>query len=295
MNEHTQTIIKDLLRPNLSGKVGAATDFQVHRVGGGSINDAYRISVAGETFFCKCNSATKFPHLFQKEKGGLEMLAQSKAVKTPAVLDCFEAGGQQFLLLEWIAEGERNETFWETFGKQLALLHRETNSTFGLAEDNYMGSVPQANAPHKNWCLFFFSQRLTPMLKRCAEKQLLSNRQLLRFEQLQKRLPEIFDEEPPSLLHGDLWSGNFLCNQASQPVFIDPAVYFGHRSADLAMTTLFGGFRQPFYQAYDDHFPLPANHREQWTVCNLYPLLIHLYLFGTGYLSQIEHTLQRFA
>ena len=104
----------------------------------------------------------------------------------------------------------------------------------------------------------------------------------------------LIDDEKPALLHGDLWSGNFMCNASSKPVLIDPAVYYGHRSMDLAMTTLFGGFRQTFYEAYNFHFPLPYNYEQQWAVCKLYPLLIHLYLFGLGYLPQIERTLKQF-
>ena len=129
------------------------------------------------------------------------------------------------------------------------------------------------------------------MVKRCVDKKLLATVHIKKLENLSSNMPALFDQERPSLLHGDLWSGNFMCDLNNQPVLIDPAVYYGHRSVDLAMTTLFGGFRQPFYDAYHYHFPLPANHKEQGEICNLYPLLVHLYLFGAGYLSQIENTL----
>jgi protein-ribulosamine 3-kinase len=114
------------------------------------------------------------------------------------------------------------------------------------------------------------------------------------FENLYRELESVFDIEQPSLLHGDLWNGNFMCDQNSEPVLIDPALYFGHRSMDLAMTALFGGFEKSFYEAYNYHFPFPNNYREQWEICNLYPLLIHLNLFGAGYLGQIGRTLERF-
>ena len=263
-------------------------------MGGGSINEAYQIKAAGNAVFCKTNSATKFPHLFSKEKEGLQLLVQH-GIKTPAVIDCFEEEDQQVLLLEWIEEGERSSAFWQTFGERLAMLHRTKGSHFGLPNDNYMGSVPQSNTPHEQWCTFFAAERLSPMIERCVGKKLLTPKHLRQFEALQKKLTDIFEEEPPCLVHGDLWSGNFLCNQSSEPVLIDPAVYFGHRSVDLAMTTLFGGFRQPFYDSYHYHFPLPTNYEEQWAVSNLYPLLIHLYLFGSGYRLQIERTLQKFA
>ena len=216
-------------------------------------------------------------------------------IKTPVVIDCFEAEDKQVLLLEWVQEGERTESFWKCFGEKLAALHRVSHDAFGLHEDNYMGSVPQQNTPHLNWSSFFAAERLIPLVQKCAAKKLLQPQHLAQFEAIEKELPSFFEEEKPSLLHGDLWSGNFLCTQDAEPVLIDPAVYFGHRSVDLAMTTLFGGFRRPFYEAYHYHFPLPSNYEEQWAVCNLYPLLIHLYLFGSGYLSQIQQTLKRFS
>jgi protein-ribulosamine 3-kinase len=154
--------------------------------------------------------------------------------------------------------------------------------------------VPQQNTPHTKWDEFFAAERLFPMVKRCSDKGLLSKAHLSQFVLVQKQIASVFPEEPPSLLHGDLWSGNIMCSTASEPVLIDPAIYFGHRSVDLAMTALFGGFHASFYEAYHYHFPLPANHREQWDICKLYPLLVHLYLFGTGYLSPIERILQKY-
>jgi fructosamine-3-kinase len=123
---------------------------------------------------------------------------------------------------------------------------------------------------------------------------LLQARHLNAFENLYQQLKNIFDHEQPALLHGDLWSGNFMCDQDSEPVLIDPAVYFGHRSMDLGMTTLFGGFDKSFYETYSYHLPFPNNYSEQWDICNLYPLLIHLNLFGVGYLGQIERILQSY-
>jgi fructosamine-3-kinase len=264
-------------------------------VGGGCSNETYRISFGSQTFFCKINSATKFPHLFRKEANGLNLIARQKVIKVPNVIDCFEASGQQVLLLEWINEGERTESFWKRFGEQLAALHQVTNEHFGLKENNYMGSVPQLNHPSNNWIDFFIQYRLQPLIDKCLSQKLLAPKHQSQFENVYKQLPSIFNnEQKPALLHGDLWSGNFMCNQNSQPVLIDTAVYFGHPSIDLAMTTLFGGFRSGFYEAYNYHFPFPSNYEEQWEVCNLYPLLIHLLLFGRSYLSGIERTLHNY-
>ena len=287
--------IESILQKRLSKTSGPVADLRLQKVGGGSINETYRLTFSEKSLFCKINSATKFPHLFRRESQGLDLIASQGRIKTPRVTDCFEAEGCQVLLLEWIQEGERTDKFWKTFGEQLAALHQVTCPFYGLEEDNYMGSVPQANRKHESWTVFFAEERLSPMVERCAAKNLLHRQHLLQFEALRKKLAGIFSEEKPALLHGDLWSGNFLCNESAEPVLIDPAVYFGHRSVDLAMTTLFGGFRQPFYEAYHYHFPLPSNYEEQWAVCNLYPLLIHLYLFGAGYLPQIERTLKTFS
>lgn len=264
-------------------------------VGGGCINETYRISFGNQQFFCKINSATKFPQLFRKEANGLKLIAQQKVIKVPAVIDCFETNGQQILLLEWINEGERTENFWKNFGEQLAALHQISNKHFGLNEDNYMGSVPQSNQQAHNWIDFFIQQRLQPLINKCLFQNLLTSKHQIQFESLYTQLPSIFGkEQKPSLLHGDLWSGNFMCNQNEEPVLIDTAVYFGHPSIDLAMTTLFGGFRPGFYEAYSYHSSFPSNYNEQWEVCNLYPLLIHLLLFGRSYLSQIERTLHNY-
>ncbi|GAA4731088.1 fructosamine kinase family protein [Flavisolibacter ginsenosidimutans] len=287
--------IQSIIQQKLSEHFSAVRPVQFSGIGGESINETYRISFGAENVFCKLNSVSEFPQLFQKEKAGLELLAKQGILKTPAIIECFEQANSQVLVLEWIQPGEKTEGFWKKFGEQLATLHRISTDSFGLHEDNYMGSIPQSNRQHKTWVDFFAEERLKPMIGRCFHKKLLSKTHRQQFESVEKKLTEIFAEEKPSLLHGDLWNGNFMCNQNNEPVLIDPSVYFGHRSVDLAMTTLFGGFRQPFYEAYHHHFPLPKNHEQQWAVCNLYPLLIHLYLFGGGYLPQIENILRGFA
>ena len=270
---------------------------QLQPVGGGSINQCFKITTTGgASFFCKVNKAAALPGLFEKEKAGLEQLANLSTIKVPAVIDCTTEGDYQLLLLEWVESGAKTKGFWQTFGTQLAALHQCSHRQFGWMQDNYMGSVPQCNKWEENWTEFFIRQRLQPLLHLCQQKGLLSPAHQKGFENIFKKLPHIFSgDAQPSLLHGDLWSGNFLCNQQEQPVLIDPAVYYGHRSMDLAMTTLFGGFDPAFYQAYQYHFPLPTHYAEQVQVCNLYPLLIHLYLFGGGYLAPIQQTLHDFS
>jgi protein-ribulosamine 3-kinase len=289
--------MEDPIVNTIAGKLQVSPSCLTFRpVGGGSINLTFRLDVSGHpTAFCKLNSASKFPHLFEKEADGLESIKQQQCILTPNVLHTLAVGNHQVLLLEWIPAGERTTTFWKTFGQQLARLHQCTAESFGWKENNYMGSLPQQNHPSPGWTTFFQEQRLHPLIEQDLHQSLLQTPHLKAFEQLYKKLPHIFDpEEKPALLHGDLWSGNFMCNAQSLPVLIDPAVYYGHRSMDLGMTTLFGGFRQEFYEAYQYHYPLPHNAEEQWQVCNLYPLLIHLILFGSSYLPQIEFILNSF-
>jgi protein-ribulosamine 3-kinase len=283
MSSSFQTFVSQLL--NISIKV-------IQPVGGGCISQTYKIDTSAGRFFCKINSATKFPQLLEKEKNGLHLLKTQNTIRVPTVITSAVNDGQQLLVLEWIEEGGRSIQFWKNFGEQLAALHHITTDQFGLEENNYMGSVSQQNSWQGNWNSFFITQRLQPLVQLC--QHYLDAKALNQFEVLYRRLPEIFNDEKPSLLHGDLWSGNFMCDNNSFPVLIDPAVYFGHRSVDLAMATLFGGFDPAFFQSYHYHFPLPSNHQEQWKVCNLYPLLIHLHLFGKSYLRQILYTLEEF-
>ncbi|HLK31400.1 MAG TPA: fructosamine kinase family protein [Puia sp.] len=264
-------------------------------VNGGCINETYKIIInQSQHFFCKINSAKKFPSFLIKEKNGLELLAKQNIIKTPSVIACEETESEQILILEWIEQGLKTKRFWEIFGEQLAKLHYVSNNYFGLEEDNYMGALHQSNSLSKKWVDFFILQRLEQQIKLAVDNNLLEQKHVHQFQNLYKFLPEIFLDENPSLLHGDLWSGNFLCDENSFPVLIDPAIYFGNRHIDLAMTTLFGGFDKTFYDSYHHHFTLPTNHRQIWDVCNLYPLLIHLNLFGRSYLHDILSMIQRY-
>ncbi|HEX6426905.1 MAG TPA: fructosamine kinase family protein [Niastella sp.] len=279
----------------LKDTMGAVpASLQCTPVGGGSINETYRITVGKRSFFCKINSLAKFPSLFACEQKGLELLAQQGIIRVPQVAVCGHAGNEQILIMEWIEQGLKTDAFWETFGEQLAALHHITGPQFGLDSNNYMGALPQNNEPADNWIDFFIHQRLQPQVKLAVDHALLEPVHMHLFEKLYQQLGAVFPVEPAVLLHGDLWSGNFLCDDKGKPVLIDPAVYYGHRNIDIAMTTLFGGFDALFYESYQYHYPLPANYRQQWEVCNLYPLLIHLNLFGKSYLADILNTIRRY-
>jgi protein-ribulosamine 3-kinase len=229
------------------------------------------------------------------EANGINALAHSGTIRTPKVVHQLEGEGLQLLLLEWIPSEAPQPVFWEMMGKQLAALHQNTSTCFGWPIDNYMGSVPQGNKMQDSWPAFYQHERLEPMVRRCYDKGLMTPSILTGLEMLYQRLPEIFPTgTAASLVHGDLWSGNFLCTTGQQPVLIDPAVHYGHPAVDLGMTTLFGGFAPEFYRAYRYHAKPESNYREQWKISTLYPLLVHLYLFGPSYRPAIEKLLQEF-
>ena len=269
------------------------SSFTVSNVGGGSINDTYQLVInKTEKFFGKINSASRFPKMFEKEKSGLELLASKEVIRVPHVIGTFVEGDDQVLILEWIEQGRKDDQFWKTFGERLAALHSSHCSFAGLHENNFMGALVQSNNPSNDWIDFFVQERLEPQVRLARDKQLLQSQHHKHFNHLYQALPSVFPTNHLALLHGDLWSGNFLCDDCGMPVLIDPAVYQGHPGMDLAMTTLFGGFDKAFYQAYAHILPFPSNYQQQWRICNLYPLLIHLNLFGTGYLQKILSIIQ---
>jgi protein-ribulosamine 3-kinase len=263
-------------------------------VGGGCINSSWCLETEQERFFLKWNEANKYPGMFEAEARGLLLLDQHRSVFVPSVLGAGAAGGYSFLLLEWIEKGSRKKNFWRNFGKSLASLHRHSGDMFGLDHDNYIGSLKQFNSRQSTWQEFFISQRIEPQLKQAIDNHQINPASSKQFTKLFERLPEIIPHEKPSLLHGDLWNGNFLCDTNGNAFLVDPAVYYGHREMDLAMTKLFGGFDEEFYQGYEEEFPLVKGFKTRIDIHNLYPLLVHVNLFGGGYAEQVERILSSF-
>lgn len=261
---------------------------------GGSINNAFQIETSVGNFFLKYNTASKFPQMFQKEARGLELLRNTAAIDVPEVLQTGETGGQAYLLLSCIKSSHTAPDFWEIFSKRLAALHANHALQYGLDHDNYMGSLPQSNRFHEKWDDFFVHERLVPQVKIARDAGEIGQTMVAAFERLYTKLNEICPPSKPSLVHGDLWSGNFMVNHLGEPCLIDPAVYYGHPEVDIAMSTLFGGFSQSFYDAYNDHHSLEKGWRNRSDIYNLYPLLIHVNLFGGGYAHQVQRIVGRF-
>ncbi|MFN3875801.1 MAG: fructosamine kinase family protein [Flavobacteriales bacterium] len=283
------------LSEHLSVHLGRPTDVEMATpVGGGSINDAYRLETDAGRFFVKVNSADRFPSLFEAEADGLRRLHQAGALRIPQPIAHGEDHEDAYLLMDWIEGGLKGGAFWEELGRGLARLHGHSATRFGLERDNYIGSLRQINTAEADWPAFYIKHRLEPLLKMARDHRRLEAGISFRFERLFAKLDRLFPSEPPALLHGDLWSGNLLCDAEGRPVLIDPAVYFGHREMDIAMTRLFGGFDTEFYSAYASECPLERGWEDRVDLCNLYPLLVHVNLFGGGYAAQVESVLRRF-
>ena len=262
----------------------------INRVSGGCINKAARIRTNLGDCFLKWNSNKESGSMFDLEARGLQLLRDAKAMNVPEVIFVAQFETNEFICLEFIDKGIPENNFWVDFGKSLAVLHSNSSSEFGLSYNNYIGSLKQTNNLAKSWSEFFVSHRLEPMIKLAR----LSSEYNRKFNKLFHFIEAIFPKEPPSLLHGDLWSGNYMVNKEGKAAIFDPAVYFGHREMDIAMTRLFGGFPKEFYEGYNLEWPLNEGWEDRMDLCNLYPLLVHVNLFGGSYLTQIQHILNRF-
>ncbi|MFH1120191.1 MAG: fructosamine kinase family protein [Bacteroidota bacterium] len=262
--------------------------------GGGSINEAFRIETSSGQFFIKYNSAKRYPGMFAAEDRGLAMLAETGCINVPLVLLHHETVNFAFLLLDFIESGSPVKNYWQIFGNGLAALHRKSNALFGLDYDNYIGSLSQCNRQHDSWIEFLVTERFQPQLKMSMDSGILNSRDVRKVTHLCKKLADIIPGEPPSLLHGDLWSGNFMTDEKGNPCILDPAIYYGHREMDIAMTKLFGGFSAEFYQAYQESFPMENGWEKRVEFNQLYPLMVHVNLFGGGYVAQVRQIIGKF-
>ena len=259
---------------------------------GGCINHVHRLQTSIGDFCIKYNLRDRFPDMFTCEADGLALLKSAGEIYVPGVVCTGEAGLFAYILLEFIDQGRQVPFFMQDFGQSLARLHRHTAGYFGHDIDNYMGSLSQSNTKHTTWNSFFVEERLKKQVNLASGY--FSSSDLNAFERLYARLDVLVPVEPPAMLHGDLWGGNFMVAPDGKACLIDPAVYFGHREVDIAMTTLFGGFDETFYSAYQKEYPLEIGWEERFDILKLYPLLIHLNLFGSGYLGSIVNTIRRF-
>lgn len=263
--------------------------------GGGCINSAAAVVTDEGRFFVKWNNAN-LATMFDREANGLSLLATTQTILTPKVHGHGVVGDKSFLIMDFIERGSPNERYWQNMGEQLATLHLVEQTAFGLEEDNYIGSLHQVNKPVSDWLSFYTNHRLRAQLDMAKRRGLVDVPFIDGFEALLKKLPGIMPPSTPSLVHGDLWNGNVMPTREAEACCYDPAVYRGAREMDLAMTRLFGGFDQQFYQAYNRINPIPQHFEELLELYQLYPLMVHVNLFGpdSGYLNSVKMILNRF-
>jgi fructosamine-3-kinase len=279
---------------------GSTTTIQRRRgVSGGSINRTEELELSnGASVFLKRNS-DRYERLFEEEARGLRALRSANGPRVPQPLALFRGAGEQFLLMEYIGSTASGRDYRSELGVQLAGLHAEARSDLcGFDRDNHIGSTPQRNQRDPDWHRFFGEARLGFQMKLAVERGLADTGMARKLEQIVHRLPELLpapDDGRPSLLHGDLWGGNVMTGPAGEPVLIDPAVYFGHREADLAMTELFGGFGRQFMEAYQATWALEPGYSRRRDLYNLYHLLNHLNLFGRSYLGSCRSIIASFS
>ncbi|SEM39447.1 Fructosamine-3-kinase [Chitinophaga rupis] len=262
------------------------------RINGGDINETYRLDTNEGNWFLKINDGRRYPDMFAKEYSGLDTLRKTNTFTLPEPLCYGNIHSRGFLVTSFMKKGGVTHDFWEQFAGSLCKLHRNTQSYFGFPESNYIGTLKQFNTPYTTWPVFYAFNRLMPLVKQAYDRCVLEKATVKQLEKLCKRLPAIFPEEPPALLHGDLWSGNFMVGPDGKACIYDPAVYYGHREMDLAMTRLFGGFDTRFYYAYEHIYPLANGWQQRIGICQLYPMLVHALLFGGNYVDSIKGVLK---
>jgi fructosamine-3-kinase len=269
-------------------------DAQLHAVTGGDINRAYKVVHKHDVFFLKVNDADAYQNMFDREADGLVALRKNSDCIVPNVLKTGVADGQQYLLLQWVERGAPAADYYSSLGKSLAAMHQQTAGQAGWGVDNYIGSLPQINTFTNDWCSFYATHRIAPLVKLLRDAGAFGSKQQQYAERLYTILPQYFPNEKHAFLHGDLWGGNHFSNEKGLPVLIDPAVYYGHREMDIGMTALFGGFDRAFYDAYNYHYSLESGWQQRLQLTQLYPLLVHAVLFAGHYVSQSASILARF-
>ncbi len=269
-------------------------DFQLkksRRLSGGDINEVFLVeTTTGENLVIKINSRNKFPGMFEAEKKGLERLAESGIFKIPKVVSAGEQNLYSYLIMEYIETGRPSANFSGEFGEKLAGLHKITSRVFGFECDNYIGSLPQKNDPEENAAKFYYKQRLLPQFSLAQNLGFDLGNTNFMDEVCDKLIPD----EPPALVHGDLWSGNYLVTAKGAPCLIDPAVAFAPREMDLGMMKLFGGFDAEIFKTYEQNFPLEKDFEKRLPLWQLYYLLVHLNIFGAAYQSRVIAILDRY-
>ncbi|MBP6386266.1 MAG: fructosamine kinase family protein [Pseudarcicella sp.] len=260
---------------------------------GGNFNLAVKVKVTEGVYFIKWNNGDHHG-MFEAEAKCLQLLQNTHTIAVPKVVNYGKILDKEYLMIEFMSSSFNKDNYWEDFGHKLALLHQNTNTQFGLDFDNYIGVQKQTNDWMENGVDFFIQKRLKAQIDIANYDRKISKPLNDKFENLFQKLHNIIPNDKPSLLHGDLWSGNVMTNPQGEAALIDAACYYGLREAELAFTTMFGGFETSFYEAYNSTYPIPKGFSERIPIYNLYPLLVHVNLFGGGYLDAVEKIVSKY-
>ncbi len=271
-------------------KLGLGSVAKTVQVHGGSINYTFRVETNTGNYLIKFNSNVDEQFFLAEQKGLNKIREFANAPRTYGVT---QAQGAYCLAMEFIEGGAANPIAYDDLAYQLAALHKQHAEKWGYDEDNFMGSVPQKNKWRKSVQKFYADNRWLPLAESCADKGLLEASDVKALETLGGKLNEIIPEEKPCLVHGDLWAGNVVISGKSA-FLIDPAIHYGHREADIAMTSLFDKMPADFYHSYNDYLPLEKGWESRISLFHIYPLLIHVKLFGEGYVNQLRKAYQTY-
>ncbi len=267
---------------------------QFRPLSGGDISQAYQITTSKQTYFLKQHDGPLSIHMFEAEKKALETIATTNSIAVPKVYAVGSYDDRSYILMEFIASKRGTPDDFRTLASHLATMHSVHFQKFGFEEDNFIGSLPQSNKLEENWNDFYLNERLKPQIEMAVTQGLLTRKELPNLDRMHQVLFSYFKDVRPSLLHGDLWSGNFLFGLDGTPYLIDPAVYYGHCEVDIAMTHLFGGFHGAFYEVYYEIVPHSNKTEARIALYQLYYLLVHLNLFGSSYKEAVRRILNHY-
>ena len=257
---------------------------------GGDINEVYQLNCREGQFVVKINDRSAYPKMFEREANGLEALRRSNSFRIPQVIATGEIDEDAYLLLEYIDSVAPSQNFDEQFAEGLINLHKTSADHFGFHEDNYIGKLPQYNNHKATASDFYIDQRLIPQIKMAKDLGYDLPADDVFFKNVEDAIPD----EPSSLIHGDLWAGNYMTDENGDPVLIDPATCYAHREMDLAMMKLFGGYSSRIFEIYNENYRLETQWQSRIKLYQLYYLLVHLNLFGAGYLSSVENIIRQY-
>lgn len=261
---------------------------------GGDISDVWLIETRDDRYLAKVQSGANAPDQLEAEYSGLKTIAETNAIRTPQLYHCGTYKSTAILVMEYIPSMAPATHDFRRLGQELAALHQVTASHFGLDRDNFIGILPQKNTRTSGWSGFYLQNRLLPQIAMACDAGRLRRAEVPDESTMVKVLENMLADVRPALLHGDLWSGNYLISTEGVPYLIDPSVYYGHREVDLAMSRLFGGFQRSFYEAYADILPPDPGWEERNDLYQLYYLLVHLNLFGASYRPAVLRILDRY-